>query len=328
MNSLTRWWLERANISQDKTQLESWRHNWSTPAPRPVPGSSTRAELPARTEQRPAPHSQTPEMHKTHDFSRKAQPGGPEQAVTANGSGELPAKTTGLAPPGGEGSEAAPSPSPSPSPQRGPCSPGAASRARAAPGRAGPGPGPLLQTWSGAGRRWVPAPRRLRLPPHPAVVPFPPLLPLPPAVPLASQSAQYLLSSSRSSLARMAWCCSFCFCAFSRHERVAMAAAGPGRGSGGRGPGGRRRRCPAAAPGSRQRRLPRPALLRVGRRDSLLLLFLLLLFLPPASDQSRKIVRGVLPPPPRSPGGFWVPRGPPRGKGGVGAGTGRRGGGE
>lgn len=57
----------------------------------------------------------------------------------------------------------------------------------------------------------------------------PPLLAAPPrarptAVPLASQSAQYLLSSSRSSLARMAWCCSFCFCAFSRHERVAMAA--------------------------------------------------------------------------------------------------------
>lgn len=51
--------------------------------------------------------------------------------------------------------------------------------------------------------------------------------PAPPcrAVPLASQSAQYLLSSSRSSLARMAWCCSFCFCAFSRQERVAMAAA-------------------------------------------------------------------------------------------------------
>lgn len=27
MNSLARWWLERANISQGKTQLESWRHN-------------------------------------------------------------------------------------------------------------------------------------------------------------------------------------------------------------------------------------------------------------------------------------------------------------
>lgn len=31
------------------------------------------------------------------------------------------------------------------------------------------------------------------------------------SVPLASQSAQYLLSSSLRSLARMAWCCSFCF---------------------------------------------------------------------------------------------------------------------
>lgn len=42
------------------------------------------------------------------------------------------------------------------------------------------------------------------------------------SLPLASQSAQYLLSSSRNILDRMAWCCSFSFCAFSLSERVVM----------------------------------------------------------------------------------------------------------
>lgn len=87
-----------------------------------------------------------------------------------------------------------------------------------------------------------------------------------PAVPLASQSAQYLLSSSRSSLARMAWCCSFCFCAFSRQERVAMAAGGraaAGPGQAGWAPLGTGRSCPGAATGTgcRQPRLPQPELL-------------------------------------------------------------------
>lgn len=42
--------------------------------------------------------------------------------------------------------------------------------------------------------------------------------------PFASQSAQYLLSSSLSSLDRMAWCCSFSFWAFSLSDRVVMVA--------------------------------------------------------------------------------------------------------
>lgn len=41
--------------------------------------------------------------------------------------------------------------------------------------------------------------------------------------PLASQSAQYLLSTSLSSLDKMAWCCSFSFWAFSLSERVVMS---------------------------------------------------------------------------------------------------------
>lgn len=44
-----------------------------------------------------------------------------------------------------------------------------------------------------------------------------------PDSPLASQSAQYLLSSSLSSLDRMVWCCSLSFCAFSLSERVVMS---------------------------------------------------------------------------------------------------------
>lgn len=40
--------------------------------------------------------------------------------------------------------------------------------------------------------------------------------------PFASQSAQYLLSSSLSSLDRMAWCCSFSFWAFSLSDRVVI----------------------------------------------------------------------------------------------------------
>lgn len=73
------------------------------------------------------------------------------------------------------------------------------------------------------------------------------------ALPLASQSAQYLLSSSLSSLDRMSWCCSFSFWAFSRQERVAISAAGQGaRNSYGGGGGGRRqepgwRNAPGAA---------------------------------------------------------------------------------
>lgn len=48
-------------------------------------------------------------------------------------------------------------------------------------------------------------------------------------LPLASQSAQYLLSSSRSSLVRMAWCCSFSFWAFSLSDRVVISLSAVGR---------------------------------------------------------------------------------------------------
>lgn len=107
-----------------------------------------------------------------------------------------------------------------------------------------------------------------RPPPPPRAPPFPPAPPraLPTAVPLASQSAQYLLSSSRSSLARMAWCCSFCFCAFSRHERVAMAAASGSprarrRREAGPGTAGVTALPPWRGTGCRQHPLPRPELL-------------------------------------------------------------------
>lgn len=46
-------------------------------------------------------------------------------------------------------------------------------------------------------------------------------------LPLASQSAQYLLSSSLSILDRMAWCCSFSFWAFSLSDRVVISARFP-----------------------------------------------------------------------------------------------------
>lgn len=106
--------------------------------------------------------------------------------------------------------------------RRRPCGRGAGRRPLAGPRRRTPAPGAGTPSWGRRGGR----PSRLPPPASPG-----------PAVPLASQSAQYLLSSSRSSLARMAWCCSFCFCAFSRQERVAMAA-GLERGRGGLGTAG------------------------------------------------------------------------------------------
>lgn len=108
--------------------------------------------------------------------------------------------------------------------------------------------------------------------PRPHLLPGP-SRPPPRHAPLASQSAQYLLSSSRRSLARMAWCCSFCFCAFSRHERVAMAKKGTGWGGerrrgrertrGGLGGGGAGRRAPKYPSGRRTRK----GLRRWGKRS-------------------------------------------------------------
>lgn len=111
-------------------------------------------------------------------------------------------------------------------------------------GRSRPPVPPPLRTWRGPAPGPAAAPSRD--PPGQRRARAEPLRP-PPRVPLASQSAQYLLSSSRSSLARMAWCCSFCFCAFSRQERVAMV--GPERGWSGAGnaPALARPREPAAA---------------------------------------------------------------------------------
>lgn len=129
-------------------------------------------------------------------------------------------------------------PEPDPPPPRARCREeppaGPAAPADVARPRAGPAAAPSRDP-PGQRRAWAGPPRPL------------------PRVPLASQSAQYLLSSSRSSLARMAWCCSFCFCAFSRQERVAMAGLERGW----------ERSCPGAATGTggRERRLPQPDLL-------------------------------------------------------------------
>lgn len=73
------------------------------------------------------------------------------------------------------------------------------------------------------------------------------------ALPLASQSAQYLLSSSLSSLDRMSWCCSFSFCAFSRHERVAIAAGWTRAAAGRDGRGAAQLDAPGAAGAARTR---------------------------------------------------------------------------